>query len=141
MKRKERTEILIQGSDAIARDFAKEIEMKYTVTVIQQPENGLVLLKARETAKKSLFYLGELLVTECKVQIHDSIGIGIVKGHQEELAYWLAVIDAAYQADLLETRVWSHILEKEKENIQKNRQELQQSILRTKVSFETMDVQ
>ncbi|MBA9025980.1 phosphonate C-P lyase system protein PhnG [Peribacillus huizhouensis] len=141
MKRKERTEILIQGSSTIAKDFAKEIEMRYTVTVIQQPENGLVLLKARETAKKSLFYLGEILVTECKVQIYDSIGIGIVKGHQEELAYCLAVIDAAYQADLLETRVWSHILEKEKENIQKNRQELQQSILRTKVSFETMDVQ
>lgn len=141
MKRKARTEILIQGSATIARDFAKEIEMRYTVTVIQQPENGLVLLKARETAKKSLFYLGEILVTECKVQIHDSIGIGIVKGHQEELAYCLAVIDAAYQAELLETRVWSHILEKEKENIQKNRQELQQSILRTKVSFETMDVQ
>ncbi|WP_028392534.1 phosphonate C-P lyase system protein PhnG [Bacillus cihuensis] len=141
MKRKERTEILIQGSSTIAKDLAKEIEMKYTVTVIQQPENGLVLLKARETAKKSLFYLGELLVTECKVQIQNSIGIGIVKGYQEELAYCLAVIDAAYQADLTETRVWPHILEKEKENIQKNRQELHQSILRTKVSFETMDVQ
>ncbi|MFJ5624220.1 phosphonate C-P lyase system protein PhnG [Peribacillus loiseleuriae] len=141
MKRKERTEILIQGSATIAKDFAKEIEMRYTVNVIQQPENGLVLLKARETAKKSLFYLGELLVTECKVQIHDLIGIGIVKGHQEELAYCLAVIDAAYQAGLIETRVWSHILEREKENIQKNRQELNQSTLRTKVSFETMDVQ
>jgi alpha-D-ribose 1-methylphosphonate 5-triphosphate synthase subunit PhnG len=141
MKRKERTEILIQGSAAIAKEFTKEIEKRYTVTLIQQPENGLVLLKARETAKKSLFYLGEVLVTECKVQIEDSIGIGIVKGHQEELAYCLAVIDAAYQADLEEIRSWSYVLEDEKENIQKNRQELDQSILRTKVSFETMDVQ
>ncbi|KON70548.1 phosphonate C-P lyase system protein PhnG [Peribacillus butanolivorans] len=141
MRRKERTEILIQGTADIAKDFAKEIEMRYKVNVIQKPESALVLLKARETAKKSLFYLGELLVTECTVQIQDSIGIGIVKGHREELAHCLAIIDAAYQADLVETRLWSHVLENEKKNIQKNLQELNQSILRTKVNFETMDVQ
>ncbi|MFI8496292.1 phosphonate C-P lyase system protein PhnG [Peribacillus butanolivorans] len=141
MRRKERTEILIQGTADIAKDFAKEIEMKYKVNVIQKPESALVLLKARETAKKSLFYLGELLVTECTVQIQDSIGIGIVKGHREELAHCLAIIDAAYQADLVETRLWSHVLENEKKNIQKNLQELNQSILKTKVNFETMDVQ
>ncbi|MFD4816662.1 phosphonate C-P lyase system protein PhnG [Peribacillus butanolivorans] len=141
MRRKERTEILIQGTADIAKDFAKEIEMRYKVNVIQKPESALVLLKARETAKKSLFYLGELLVTECTVQIQDSIGIGIVKGYREELAHCLAIIDAAYQADLVETRLWSHVLENEKKNIQKNLQELNQSILRTKVNFETMDVQ
>ncbi|MFB7637939.1 phosphonate C-P lyase system protein PhnG [Peribacillus butanolivorans] len=141
MRRKERTEILIQGTADIAKDFAKEIEMRYKVNVIQKPESALVLLKARETANKSLFYLGELLVTECTVQIQDSIGIGIVKGHREELAHCLAIIDAAYQADLVETRLWSHVLENEKKNIQKNLQELNQSILRTKVNFETMDVQ
>ncbi|MFE0503329.1 phosphonate C-P lyase system protein PhnG [Peribacillus butanolivorans] len=141
MRRKERTEILIQGTADIAKDFAKEIKMRYKVNVIQKPESALVLLKARETAKKSLFYLGELLVTECTVQIQDSIGIGIVKGHREELAHCLAIIDAAYQADLVETRLWSHVLENEKKNIQKNLQELNQSILRTKVNFETMDVQ
>jgi len=82
-----------------------------------------------------------MLVTECTVQIKDSIGIGIVKGQREELAHSLAIIDAAYEADLGETRLWSHVLENEKKNIQKNLQELNRSILRTKVNFETMDVQ
>lgn len=141
MRRRERTEILIQGSEDIAKEFAKEIAMKYKVTVIQKPESALVLLKTRETAKKSLFYLGEMLVTECTVQIKDSIGIGIVKGQREELAHSLAIIDAAYEADLGETRSWSHVLENEKKNIQKNLQELNRSILKTKVNFETMDVQ
>lgn len=63
-----------------------------------------------------------------------------IKGHREELAHSLAIIDAAYQADLGETRVWTHVLENEKKNKQKNLQELNRSILKTKVNFETMDV-
>ncbi|MDQ7863088.1 hypothetical protein RCO48_24800 [Peribacillus frigoritolerans] len=54
MRRRERTEILIQGSEDIAKEFAKEIAMKYKVTIIQKPESALVLLKTRENGKKEL---------------------------------------------------------------------------------------
>ena len=98
------------------------------------------MIKMRETAKKSLFYLGEVLVTETKVQINQSFGIGIVVGDEEELSYQLAVIDAAYEANLVETKKWTLLFEEEEKRIQKNRSKQEAAILKTKVNFEMMDV-
>lgn len=140
MKRKQRTEILINGSQNIVKVMAREIENNYPVQVIQEPEDGLVMLKGRETSQKSLFYLGEVYVTECKVQIEETIGIGIVKGQQPELAYSLAVIDAAFQRNLPETLNWIEVLENEEEKIQEERRAIHNVVLKTKVNFETMDI-
>ena len=82
-----------------------------------------------------------MLVTECKVQIQGSIGIGIVTGDQPELSYNLAVIDAAFEAMLPETIRWMELLlENEEKVIQEQRAAANHSILKTKVNFETMDV-
>jgi alpha-D-ribose 1-methylphosphonate 5-triphosphate synthase subunit PhnG len=140
MKRRRRTEILINGSQKTLEDMAHCIKDNYQVKVIQEPESGLVMLKVRETSQKSLFYPGEVLVTECKVQIDGKIGIGIVTGDQPELSYHLAVIDAAYEAMLPETIEWKLLLENEEKVIQEQRATANQSILKTKVNFETMDV-
>ncbi|WP_449619738.1 phosphonate C-P lyase system protein PhnG [Robertmurraya sp. Marseille-Q9965] len=140
MKRRRRTGILINGSQILAETLAKTITEHYNVKVIQEPENGLVMMKVRETSKKSLFYPGEVLVTECKVQINDTIGIGIVAGEQPELSQHLAIIDAAYEAKLPETKGWGQLLEQVEQNIMKTKAVENQSILKTKVNFETMDV-
>jgi alpha-D-ribose 1-methylphosphonate 5-triphosphate synthase subunit PhnG len=140
MKRRRRTEILINSSQNRVEDMANSIKDNYQVKVIQEPESGLVMLKVRETSQKSLFYPGEVLVTECKVQIEGSIGIGIVTGDQPELSYNLAVIDAAYEAMLPETIGWKLLLENEEKSIQEQRTAANHSILKTKVNFETMDV-
>jgi alpha-D-ribose 1-methylphosphonate 5-triphosphate synthase subunit PhnG len=140
MKRRRRTEILINGSQKVVEDMVHCIKGKYQVKVIQEPESGLVMLKVRETSQKSLFYPGEVLVTECKVQIEGRIGIGIVTGDQPELSYNLAVIDAAYEAMLPETIGWMELLENEEKVIQEQRAADNHSILKTKVNFETMDV-
>jgi alpha-D-ribose 1-methylphosphonate 5-triphosphate synthase subunit PhnG len=140
MKRRRRTEILINGSQKLVEDMAHCIKDQYQVKVIQEPESGLVMLKVRETSQKSLFYPGEVLVTECKVQIDGRIGIGIVTGDQPELSYNLAVIDAAYENMLPETIGWMKLLEDEEKVIQEQRAAANHSILKTKVNFETMDV-
>ncbi|MEH7272260.1 phosphonate C-P lyase system protein PhnG [Neobacillus vireti] len=141
MKRRRRTEILINGSQKLVEDMADCIKDNYQVKVIQEPESGLVMMKVRETSQKSLFYPGEVLVTECKVQIEGRIGIGIVTGDQPELSYNLAVIDAAYEALLPETIRWMELLlENEEKAIQEQRAADSHSILKTKVNFETMDV-
>ncbi|WP_028611517.1 phosphonate C-P lyase system protein PhnG [Paenibacillus harenae] len=139
MQRKKRTEILINGAREIPARLAEQIYERYEVNTIEQPNNGLVMTKLRETAKKSLFYLGEVFITECKVQINNVIGLGIVKGHEPELAYQLAVIDAAYRAELKETASWSEVLIAEEEAIRRKRTLRQSKILQTKVNFETMD--
>lgn len=140
MKRRRRTEILINGSQKCSEEMASIITANNQVKVIQEPESGLVMLKVRETSQKSLFYPGEVLVTECKVQINKRIGIGIVTGDLPELAYNLAVIDAAFEAELPETIGWFELLENEEKVIQEQRATVNHSILKTKVNFETMDV-
>nr|WP_309098698.1 phosphonate C-P lyase system protein PhnG [Fredinandcohnia onubensis] len=140
MKRRRRTEILINGSSDLAENFAKSIQNRYEVNVIQEPEDSLVMVKMRETSKKSLFYPGEVFVTESKVQIQDTIGIGIVSGNQPELAYQLAIIDAAFVARLPETIDWIDRLLQEEQNLQQRQADATNSILKTKVNFETMDI-
>lgn len=141
MKRRQRTEILIEGSPQLAERLAGEIRGKYEYSVIQPPERGLAMINMRETAQRSLFYAGEVLVTECKVMLGETIGLGIVRGHRPELAEQLAVIDAAYAAQLPEVAGWTPMLEQEGEALHKKRWLEWQGVLRTKVSFETMQVE
>ncbi|AXI40436.1 phosphonate C-P lyase system protein PhnG [Bacillaceae bacterium ZC4] len=140
MERRRRTEILINGNKNVAATLAQQILAKYEVKTIEKPNNGLVMVKVRETAKNSLFYLGEVFVTECKVEISGYIGFGILKGHEPELAYHLAVVDAAYNAQLPETERWNEVLLKEEAAIHEQRKNSFMKILKTKVNFETMDV-
>lgn len=140
MKRKRRTEILIEDSGGILEQMAGQICENYRVMVIEEPNNGLVMVKIRETAKKSQFYIGEVLVTECKVRINGFPGIGIIKGHEPEKAYHLAVVDAAFNAQLEETKQWENVLGQREKVIGKNKQDTARQVLRTKVDFHTMDI-
>ncbi|UKS28616.1 phosphonate C-P lyase system protein PhnG [Paenibacillus sp. HWE-109] len=139
MKRKQRTEILINGTADLAVSLSQDIASRYNIVVIEEPNHGLVMVKVRETAQKSLFYLGEVLVTECKVQIEGAIGVGLVKGDDPNKAYDLAVIDAAFGADLKETAEWSILLQQESERLAARQAAFQSKLLQTKVNFETMD--
>lgn len=139
MNRKKRTEILIKGSGQIAAQLAREILQKYQVQTIEKPNHGLVMVKIKETAQQSPFYLGEVLVTECKVMINGCLGIGLVKGQKPDLAYHLAVIDGAYNADLPETKDWTGTLLLEAGRIKRVSQIFKNQVLKTKVNFETMD--
>jgi len=140
MNRRRRTEILIRSSDNLAARFAEEIVRRYQVREIERPNNGLVMLKIRESAQNSLFNIGEVLVTESKVQINGHLGIGITIDNNPELAYNLAIVDAAYNAQLPETPEWNEILIKEEIKNNQREEVNNRKILKTKVSFETMDV-
>jgi alpha-D-ribose 1-methylphosphonate 5-triphosphate synthase subunit PhnG len=140
MIRKKRTEILIKGSPEVSVKFGQAILAAYDVKTIEESNNSLVMIKARESAKRSLFYLGEVLITECKVMIHGTLGIGMVKGHEAELAYNLAIIDAAYNAGLPETKEWTEVLLLEEVRINDQAEALKNKILKTKVNFDNMDV-
>ncbi len=139
MNRRKRTEILIRGSKELAKNLAKEIKEKYEIKTIDEPNNGLVMIKMRETAKKQLFYLGEVLVTEAKININGHLGMGIVVGDNEELAVNLAIIDGAYKANLKEIDAWEELLLNEEKLIKKKEDKLSQKILETKVDFTTMN--
>ncbi|SMC27056.1 alpha-D-ribose 1-methylphosphonate 5-triphosphate synthase subunit PhnG [Clostridium acidisoli DSM 12555] len=140
MRRRRRSEILIKGSSELAQEMFREIEKNYEIKTIEDSHNALVMIKMRESAKNSLFYLGEVLVTEAKIQIDEKFGVGIVRGNKPEFAYWLAVIDAAYNLELEETKKWEEKLFEEEKAIKKLESEKEAEILKTKVNFETMKV-
>lgn len=140
MNRQRRTEILIKDSGQVLEQLAEQICDSYRVMTIEEPNNGLVMVKIRETARKSQFYLGEVFVTECKVQINGCSGIGMIRGHQPKKAYQLAVVDAAFNAWLKETTEWEELLKEREKVIKQNKQEDNRQILRTKVDFETMEI-
>jgi alpha-D-ribose 1-methylphosphonate 5-triphosphate synthase subunit PhnG len=96
------------------------------------------MVKLREQARNSVFYLGEVLVTEAKARINGHPGLGLVRGNNRKLAGDLAVIDAAWRAGLEETAEWEGLLlAAEEENLQRQREE-NGRILETKVDFASM---
>lgn len=140
MNRKRRTEILIRGTRKLSERLSEEIKNKYEIKNVEDSENGLVMIKMRETAKKQLFYLGEVLVTEAKVSINGNLGLGIVSGDEEKFAYDLAIIDAAYNAQLQETKMWDDLLIAEEQMINELERKESAKIMETKVDFTTMNV-
>lgn len=140
MIRKQRTQILIKGSAEVSVNLAQEILTVYDVKTLEEPNNSLVMVKVRESAQRSLFYLGEVLITECKVMIRGALGIGMVMGHEPALARNLAIIDAAYNANLPETLEWTDALLREEVQINEDWEAVKNKVLKTKVSFDNMDV-
>jgi phosphonate C-P lyase system protein PhnG len=140
MNRKRRCKVLIDGNSKIAEQLAAVIKSNYKINVLDVPNNGLVMMKMRENAKQSLFYIGEVAVIEARVEVQGSIGLGVLIGSDSQLAYNLAVIDAAYNANLPEILSWRDILLAEEGLIEKKIKSKTASILKTKVNFETMDV-
>jgi len=137
--RNRRTKILIDGSPDVAQKISQDICARYSIIELEAPNEGLVMVRMRETAQNTLFNLGEVLVTESKAMINDAIGIGIVEGHRPELARELAVIDAAWTAGLPECEKWEELLATEEKAIVSRRLAESRSILDTRVRFETMD--
>ncbi len=140
MNRKRRCKVLIDGNSKIAEQLAAVIKSNYKINVLDVPNNGLVMLKMRENAKQSLFYIGEVAVIEARVEVQGSIGLGVLIGSDSQLAYNLAVIDAAYNANLPEILSWREILLAEEGLIENKIKSKTASILKTKVNFATMDV-
>lgn len=140
MKRKERTQILVHCRGSFLRKWAKRLEEEAEMKMIEEPSMGLVMIQMRESGKQSLFYPGEILVSEAKVECKGIVGIGILNGNELQKAYDLAVIDAAYGARLAPIQDLEKDLMKEQKRQMEQKKMQMQKILETKVNFETMDV-
>lgn len=140
VKRAERTKLLIEVGREEALQMANEVCKQYEVIEVQAPREGLVMVKMRESAQQSLFYIGETVVTETKVKIGDAFGLGLVREYEPELSKALAIIDAAYNGQLPVIVVWEEIFTKLSQRLEMEQQEVKRSIERTKVQFDTMSI-
>lgn len=63
---------------------------------------GLVMLPYTDSAGGTLFHLGEVLVAEAHIQLPDGTeGYGMVMGRDVVFAMGVAVLDAAYTAEIM----------------------------------------
>lgn len=139
MHRKRWTKILIEYGRDTALEMAAEIQAKYTVDVVSAPQEALTMIKMRETAQNTLFYAGEVLITETKVRVDNQPGNGIVQGHEPELSLALAIIDAAFSSQLQEVTQWLPKMAALEAAGDAEWLIEQNQIAQTKVNFETMN--
>ena len=146
MRRYERTRALVEGDPLLASSIVREVEEEmgaHAVTVLDEPREELVMVKVRETAKGSLFFLGEALATSCRVRIGDAVGIGLVLGNNRCLAYELAVVDAAFSGEAGAERAcrWDERLRAELDAVAAREAEEVARANKTRVDFSTMEVE
>lgn len=132
------TKILIESGGGLLARFASEIEQKYEVKVVRAPERSLVMSQSRDSVSHQPFYLGEILVTECTLELNHTYGYGILMGENDDKAYQLAVVDAALRSKAPETVAWELPLKEAEQAIAERRRAEQRRVSRTKVNFDTM---
>lgn len=141
MERKERTRILVEGDRSVLDHIAREIKQTHDVALVKEPTEELVMLRVRESAKRSQFYLGEALMTSCVVRIGATYGYGMVMGEDHNKAFDLAVVDAAYtlDAEQCESKGWNALLAESDEHIKAQKRKRNEALLKTQVDFSTME--
>ena len=99
------------------------------------------MLKMRESSRRGLFYLGEMTTTEAKVRVEGAVGLGILAGDKADAAVDLAIIDAAFKANLPLTAGWETRLSTAEEVRRRQTGVEAAAILETRVDFQTMDTE
>lgn len=141
MKRYERTRILIEGDMRLAQRISQEIETLCTFEVLDNPHEELVMVQVRESARNSLFYLGEALMCSCQVRIGEAVGLGMALGDRRDFVYNLALIDAAFKSadEKFPFERWEENLRAEAERIEARQAKVAARMERTRVDFSTME--
>jgi alpha-D-ribose 1-methylphosphonate 5-triphosphate synthase subunit PhnG len=84
----------IDEADAV-RIARRIIDTAPQIDVISPPTVGMVMARAIDGALGETFNLGEVLVTEARVQVGGVEGWGMVAGSRPDHALAVAVVDAA----------------------------------------------
>lgn len=137
MTKRELSAILAKASAEEVAVLAEPIKAKAQIQMLKEPQKTLVMVKVRESIKNSLFYLGEVLATECMVTVNGVKGMSVIAGDQFDKAMNIAVIDGylnenASSADILEQIAALGVSQ------QQARQHMNRQIRKSKVNFNVM---
>lgn len=136
MEKRRVSKILARASKEQVRKLADEIKAEYSPVIIKAPEKSLTMIRMREPVQESLFYLGEVIVSEAIVDLDGAKGVAVLMGDDFDKVLDMAVIDAAcnkgvfQRYDILEQLEKEQAVRLEKENAM---------FMKTMVSFNSMD--
>lgn len=141
LKRRQLTELLVRSDQALLNQVVDHLEKTCQFEIMSPPVEGLAMIKLREHAQNSLFYVGEVQVTECRVRLGDVIGTGLIQGPYPYRAIQLAKVDAAYRAGVPELWELQPLLDDYQWQLKQADWSAWQTTLETKVDFSTMEVE
>jgi alpha-D-ribose 1-methylphosphonate 5-triphosphate synthase subunit PhnG len=126
------------GLDAIEA-FVRELELHLTVQIIRQPAVCMTMVRAEDSVESQPFYLGEVLVTDCEVQVDGQAGYGLCMGDEPVRCYCVAVIDALLSSEGPHSSKVRAFLDGQ-EKLIADRQRLEYNLIQqTKVDFKLME--
>lgn len=136
MEKRRISKILAQAGKEEVKRLAGEIKEKYSPVIVKSPEKSLAMIRMREPVQESLFYLGEVIVSEAIVDLDGAKGVAVIMGDDFDKVLDMAVIDAACNKGVFQRYDFLEQLEKE----QTHRLEKENALfMQTMVSFHSMD--
>jgi alpha-D-ribose 1-methylphosphonate 5-triphosphate synthase subunit PhnG len=138
VEKKRLSKILAKTDSATVAALADKIRKTHDITVIKPPSKTLAMIKMREPVKSSLFYIGEIIVTEAVVLLDGAKGIAVSMGEDYDKALHMAVIDAAINKGVFTDQAFLFDLEKTQLELD---EKVNAMHLRTMVNFASMDTE
>ena len=136
MEKRRISKILARAGKEEVKRLAGEIKEKYSPVIVKSPEKSLAMIRMREPVQESLFYLGEVIVSEAIVDLDGAKGVAVIMGDDFDKVLDMAVIDAACNKGVFQRYDFLEQLEKE----QTHRLEKENALfMQTMVSFQSMD--
>ncbi|NSK20440.1 phosphonate C-P lyase system protein PhnG [Dorea formicigenerans] len=117
--------------------IADQIKSENNIKILKEPQKTLVMVKVRESVKNSLFYLGEVLATECMVTVDGTKGVSVIAGDDFEKAIAAAIIDGYLNGEGEKKDVLRQIDELGKRQ-RKSREAINRQLRKSKVNFNVM---
>ncbi|MBU4057325.1 phosphonate C-P lyase system protein PhnG [Patescibacteria group bacterium] len=139
MTRAEYFEIIAQSSEKVLVPLAEKILQISSMIIKKKPEKGMLMLQTRDGAADTLFNLGEILVTECMVELDGVEGYMMMPGNVPEKAIAGAVIEAALAGGHNLSEEIKATLAQEKKRVNKEKAKEVFDVEKTAVRFEIMD--
>ena len=123
-------------------DLARALKPLFEVTTMALPENGLGILKLRETAGNDAFFIGEVPVSTAHVALQKDgqtyHGGACILSDNQDLAQSIAILDAILENELSGVVRCRELVEMGLDAI-KERDTMRHTILaRTKVAFNVL---
>ena len=135
MEKKRLFRIMAKADRAFAIGIADKIKETEEITIVKEPEKVLTMIKMREPVKQSLFYLGEVIVTEAAVAVGGANGVAVLMGDDYEKTSSMAIIDAAFNSGVWQDE--TPFLEMEEQLLAQEEKE-NALFQKTMVDFKTM---
>lgn len=137
MTKRELSAILAAATAQEVAEIAAPIKKNCDIKILKEPQKTLVMVKVRESVQQSLFYLGEVLASECMVTVNGTKGASVMAGDDFNKCLHAAVIDGFLNGEADPSAVTDAVAALQQRQ-QEAREDLNRQLRQSKVQFNVM---